>query len=131
MGGGVGHFLSFVRVRCEQWYGALTLMCVIEPIPDLEQFIRPTWWSDAVTYIAFGLGGVFFGGKLGFLTGSALACKYIAGHLESQKHIETAFRKFQVDVLKREIEMLEGKSKGKYSWERIKEKVAGMASSLR
>jgi hypothetical protein len=100
-------------------------------VPDLEPFIRPTRWSDAATYTAFGLGGVFLGGELGFLSGSASAGKYISGYPESQKRIEQAFKKFQVDVLKREIDMLEGKKPGEYSWERMKESAAGMASSLR
>ncbi|KAK0639906.1 hypothetical protein B0T16DRAFT_497871 [Cercophora newfieldiana] len=102
-----------------------------EAIPDLEPYIRPTRWSDAATYTAFGLGGTFLGGELGFLSGSASAGRYIAGYPESQRNIESAFRKFQVDVLKREIDALEGKKRGEYSWESMKEKAAGMASSLR
>ncbi|KAK0622293.1 hypothetical protein B0T14DRAFT_544269 [Immersiella caudata] len=86
---------------------------------------------DAATYAAFGLGGVFLGGELGFLSGSASAGRYISGYPESKKRVEQAFRKFQVDGLKREIDILEGKRKGEYSWEKMKERAAGMVSNLR
>ncbi|KAK4183272.1 hypothetical protein QBC35DRAFT_467418 [Podospora australis] len=102
-----------------------------EAVPDLEPYIRPTRWSDAATYIAFGLGGTFLGGELGFLSGSASAQRTISSYPESRRRIEEAFRKFQVDVLKREIDLLEGKRKGEYSWEKMKDRAAGIASSLK
>lgn len=74
---------------------------------------------------------MFLGGELGFLSGSASAGRTISANPESQKRIEEAFRNFQIDVLKREIDMLEGKRKGMFSWDRMKEQASGMANSLR
>ena len=91
--------------------------------------------SDAATYGAFGLGGLFLGGETGFLTGSASAATLVARDPERQKRIEHAFRRFQVDVMKREISLLEGEDKdadrGEGAWERMKERAGGLASSLR
>ncbi|KAK3377485.1 hypothetical protein B0H63DRAFT_219651 [Podospora didyma] len=120
-----------------------------EAVPDLDPFIRPTGWGDAATFGAFSLGGLFLGGETGFLTGTASATRTISKDPDSRIRIENAFRKFQVDVLKREINSLEkataststtgsggggdsGYSSDKRgSWDRLKEQAAGLASNLR
>lgn len=103
-----------------------------EPLPDLEPFIRPIGWADAATYTAFGLGGLLLGGELGLLTGTASASRTIAQDPESRQRIEEAFRKFQVDVLRREIDMLEdADQKSSFSWDRMKDQAAGMVDNLK
>ncbi|KAK0728859.1 hypothetical protein B0T26DRAFT_673328 [Lasiosphaeria miniovina] len=87
----------------------------------------PTGWGDAATFGAFSLGGMLLGGETGFLTGTASATRLISKDAESQKRIESAFRKFQVDVLKREITALEGQGQSSYSWENIKDQASGMS----
>ncbi|KAK5655628.1 hypothetical protein OQA88_5559 [Cercophora sp. LCS_1] len=102
-----------------------------EAIPDLEPYIRPTRWSDAATYGAFGLGGFFLGGELGLLSGSASAARTISSDPDAKRRIEDAFRKFQIDVLKREVNILEGTDKNSFGWDRIKGQAAGMVGNLR
>jgi hypothetical protein len=48
------------------------------------------------------------------LTGTASASRTVTKDPESRGRIETAFRNYRIDVLKREINQLEGKSKSKF-----------------
>ncbi|OCL14286.1 hypothetical protein AOQ84DRAFT_428988 [Glonium stellatum] len=82
----------------------------IESIPDITPHLQPTRLGDAAAYFFFSIGGLFLGGETGFLTGSASATRTITKDPESRARIEKAFRKFKVDVLKREIQQLEGGS---------------------
>ena len=59
----------------------------------------------------FSLGGLFFGGELGFLTGTASASRTITKDPEARERIEKAFKNYRIDVMKQEIQSLEGKSK--------------------
>ena len=70
--------------------------------------IKPSTLGDVVTYTLFSLGGVFLGGELGMLTGSASARRAISSDTESRRRIEHAFRAFRADVLKQEAKELEG-----------------------
>lgn len=81
------------------------------------------------------------GAETGLLSGSASATRTITRDPDSRKRIEDAFRLFQVDVLKRQLNVLEGQGKssgsgsdsgsGASSWDRLKEQAGGMVSSLR
>jgi hypothetical protein len=117
-----------------------------EPVPDLEPLLRPTRWGDIATYTAFALGGSMLGGEMGLMTGSASATRTITRDPDSRRRIEEAFRLFQVDVLKRQLNALEREGKERnadssrrreseadstYSWERLKDQAGGMVSSLR
>ncbi|KAK3328661.1 hypothetical protein B0T19DRAFT_462310 [Cercophora scortea] len=125
-----------------------------EPIPDLEPYLRPTLWGDAATFGAFMTGGLFLGGETGFLTGTAAAGRMMNKDPESRRRIEDAFRLFQADVLRRQLDLLEKKRKGEKKkrgvgsagigeqeewegedsggeWERLKGQASGLASSLR
>lgn len=78
-----------------------------EQIPDLTQYMRPTKWGDWATYFFFGLGGVFLGGETGFLTGSWAAARLITQDPARKDRVEEAYRRFRIDLLKKEIEKLE------------------------
>lgn len=78
-----------------------------EPIPDMTKFMKPSTLGDIAAYTFGGAGGVFIGGELGLLGGSVSASSSLGKDPESRKRIETAFRRFKADVLRREAEMLE------------------------
>ncbi|KAK3324997.1 hypothetical protein B0H66DRAFT_547214 [Apodospora peruviana] len=104
-----------------------------EPIPDLEPYIRPTFWGDAATYTGLSLGGLFLGGECGFLTGTASASNTIMKDPESRRRIEDAFRLFQVDLLKKQLSSLEAtiQDSSPSSWDKLKGQASGLANSLR
>jgi len=105
--------------------------------------MKPTFLSDAATYLAFGVFGSFLGGEMGLIAGSASAGRAITSDLASQRRIEDAFRKFQIDVLQRQIKKLESgidKSNAgntdptdgeQSSWEKLRDQAAGLASNLK
>jgi hypothetical protein len=82
-----------------------------EAIPDVTELLRPSTMGDILTYTLFGAGGILLGGETGLLTGAWSAKRSIAQDPESRQRIETAFKSFRVDVLKKEIEMLESGKK--------------------
>ncbi|KAI4284379.1 MAG: hypothetical protein L6R35_004926 [Caloplaca aegaea] len=65
--------------------------------------------GDIAAYTFFGFGGLFLGGESGLLTGSAAAARRITGDPESRERIETAFRRFRADVLRKEADELDQK----------------------
>lgn len=81
-----------------------------EPIPDISAQLAPSKWGDAATYFFFSVAGLFLGGELGLMTGTASASRTITRDPAAKERIEKAFKNFRVDVLKREIKQLEGKS---------------------
>jgi hypothetical protein len=54
---------------------------------------------------------LFLGGELGLITGTASASRTITKDPESRARIEKAFKNYRIDVLQREIQSLQGKSK--------------------
>jgi hypothetical protein len=82
-----------------------------EPIPDISAKLSPSRWGDAATFILFSIGGTFLGGEIGLLTGTASASRTITQDPESRERIEKAFKNYRIDVLKREIQQMQGKSK--------------------
>ncbi|KAH7084953.1 hypothetical protein BKA63DRAFT_548208 [Paraphoma chrysanthemicola] len=82
-----------------------------EPIPDISAKLSPSRWGDAATYFLFSIGGLFLGGEIGLLTGTASASRTITKDPASRERIEKAFKNYRIDVLKREIQAMEGKSK--------------------
>jgi hypothetical protein len=83
-----------------------------EPIPDITaQISGPSRWGDAATYFLFSIGGLFLGGELGLLTGTASASRTITKDPAAKERIEKAFKNYRIDVLKREIDSLQGKSR--------------------
>jgi hypothetical protein len=84
----------------------------IEPVPDISaQLSGPSKWGDAATYFLFSVGGLFLGGEIGLLTGTASASRTVTKDPEARARIEKAFKNYRIDVLKREITQLQGKSK--------------------
>jgi len=79
-----------------------------EEIPDLTPMLQPTSLGDVATYLFFSAGGLFIGGETGLLTGSYMATRTINQDPESKARIETAFRKYKADVLRKEAERLDG-----------------------
>ena len=84
---------------------------MLEPIPDVTAQLAPSKWGDAATYFFFSLGGLFLGGEGGFLTGTASASRTITSDPAAKERIEKAFKNYRIDVMKQEIQVLEGKSK--------------------
>ncbi|KAF1976037.1 hypothetical protein BU23DRAFT_457290 [Bimuria novae-zelandiae CBS 107.79] len=82
-----------------------------EPIPDISAQLAPSKWGDTATYFFFSLGGLFLGGEGGFLTGTASASRAITKDPEAKARIEKAFKNYRIDVMKQEIQALEGKNK--------------------
>lgn len=83
-----------------------------EPIPDMTAQMRgPSRWGDAAAFFFFSVGGLFLGGELGLLTGTASASRVVTRDAESRQRIEKAFKNYRIDVLQREIEALRGKSR--------------------
>ncbi|KAJ5391281.1 hypothetical protein N7509_006771 [Penicillium cosmopolitanum] len=78
-----------------------------EPIPDLTPLLKPTTLGDFATYFFASAGGLFLGGELGFAAGAASASSSISADPERRKRIETAFRRFRADVLRREADELD------------------------
>ena len=79
-----------------------------EALPDLAPFVKPSPIGDIAAYTFFGFGGLFFGGELGLLSGSSSASRRINEDSEGRKRIETAFRRFRADVLRKEADALDG-----------------------
>ncbi|KAL8725036.1 MAG: hypothetical protein Q9166_007611 [cf. Caloplaca sp. 2 TL-2023] len=82
-----------------------------EAIPDVTPYMRPSTLGDVAAYTFFGFGGLFIGGETGIFTGSSSAGRAISGNPESRERIETAFRRFRADVLRKEADTLD-KRKG-------------------
>lgn len=79
-----------------------------EAIPDIAPLIKPSTFGDFLTYTFFASGGILLGGELGLLIGGATAKRSITSDPETRQRIENAFRSFRADVLRKEIEQLEG-----------------------
>ncbi|KAF4345148.1 hypothetical protein FBEOM_854 [Fusarium beomiforme] len=82
----------------------------IEPIPDITDQLAPSKWGDAATYFFFSVGGLFLGGETGLLSGTASASRTITKNPEVKERVEKAWRNYRIDVMKREIKELEGRS---------------------
>ena len=80
----------------------------IEPIPDITALLQPSTLGDVATYLLFSAGGLFLGGETGLLTGTYSATRSISRDPESRARIETAFKKFRADVLRKEATRLDG-----------------------
>lgn len=80
-------------------------------MPDITNQLAPSKWGDAATYFFFSVGGLFLGGELGFVSGTASASRTITKDPESKARIEKAFKNYRIDVMKQEIQQMEGKSK--------------------
>jgi hypothetical protein len=70
--------------------------------------LKPTTLGDVATYVLFSSGGLFLGGETGLLTGSYSASSTVTRDPEIKARIETAFRKFRADVLRKEADWLDG-----------------------
>lgn len=80
----------------------------LEAIPNIIPLLKPSTLGDVATYFFFGAGGLFLGGETGLLTGSGSAAGTVSSDPESRARIETAFRKFRADVLRKEADTLDG-----------------------
>lgn len=78
-----------------------------ETLPDLSGVLRPSKLGDFATYTLLGMGGLFFGGETGLLTGSFRARQVIAGDRESRERIQKAFQRFQADALRKQADLLD------------------------
>ncbi|KAJ5156427.1 hypothetical protein N7492_009230 [Penicillium capsulatum] len=78
-----------------------------ESIPDLTPLLKPSAVGDFATYFFASMGGLFLGGEIGLASGAASASRSITADPDSKQRIETAFRKFRADVLRKEAESLD------------------------
>ena len=86
-----------------------------EAVPDLTPIMKPSTLGDVATYTLLGAGGLFFGGETGLLTGTFRARSSIGADRESRERIETAFRRFRADVLRKQADALDRKEGSLYS----------------
>ena len=82
-----------------------------EAIPDIGPLLKPSGAGDVITYTFFGIAGLFLGGETGLLTGSWAAQRTIAQQPDTKDRVEKAFRSFRADVMRKQIEQLEGEKK--------------------
>jgi len=78
-----------------------------EALPDLTPMLKPSPLGDAAAYFFFGAGGLFVGGETGLLLGSYSAKRAITSDPERKARIETAYKRFRADILRRELALLE------------------------
>lgn len=78
-----------------------------EAIPGKTLLLKPSILGGVVTYTFFGFGGLFLGGETGLLTGSASARRSITRDPEMKSRIETVFRRFKADVLRKQADELD------------------------
>jgi len=69
--------------------------------------MKPSTLGDAATYLFFSAGGLFAFGELGALIGGFSASRTVSADPAARQRIETAFRRFRADVLRREAERME------------------------
>ncbi|KII86216.1 hypothetical protein PLICRDRAFT_177796 [Plicaturopsis crispa FD-325 SS-3] len=78
------------------------------PLPDTaELFSPPSPTTTAISGFLFGTAGLFLGGELGLWTGTGSARRTINRDFDTSRRIETAFRKFKADVLRKQAEDLD------------------------
>jgi len=87
-----------------------------EAIPDITPLMKPTPLGDAMAFTFFGIAGLFLGGEAGLLTGSWSAKRTISQDPATRQRVENAFRSFRADVMRKQIEELEGGSKKEPFW---------------
>jgi len=87
-----------------------------EPLPDISAFAKPTTLGDIAAYSLFSAGGLFVGGELGLLGGGAAANRTISSDPDSRARIETAFKKFRADVLRKEADALDKSTSTSSLW---------------
>lgn len=85
-----------------------------EAIPDITPLLKPTTLGDFATYTFFAAGGIFIGGEVGLLVGGFTAKRTITNDPETRQRIEKAFKAFRADVLRKQIEQLEGGDKRQF-----------------
>ncbi|KAJ5328888.1 hypothetical protein N7452_009278 [Penicillium brevicompactum] len=78
-----------------------------ESIPDLTPLLKPTTLGDFATYFFASAGGLLLGGELGFAGGAAKATSGISSEPESKRRIETAFRRFRSDLLRKQADAID------------------------
>jgi len=78
-----------------------------EALPDLAAYAKPTTLGDIAAYGLFSAGGLFLGGELGLIGGGAAANRAISRDAASRARIETAFKKFRADVLRKQADALD------------------------
>ncbi|PVH93424.1 hypothetical protein DM02DRAFT_619300 [Periconia macrospinosa] len=81
------------------------------PVPDLTEQLAPSKWADAASFFFFSMGGLFLGGELGFLSGTAAASRTITKNPKTRERIEKAFKNYRIDAMKQEIKRLEDADK--------------------
>ncbi|KAL8814585.1 MAG: hypothetical protein Q9223_006201 [Gallowayella weberi] len=81
----------------------------LEAIPDVTPLMRPSTLGDIAAYTFFGFGGLILGGETGLFTGSASAGKILSRDIGSMERIETAFRRFRAEVLRKEADAIDKK----------------------
>ncbi|KKK23513.1 hypothetical protein P175DRAFT_0502587 [Aspergillus ochraceoroseus IBT 24754] len=78
-----------------------------ESIPDITPLLKPTTLGDFATYFFASAGGLFLGGELGFLAGASSGSRDLLGDPERKKRVESAFRKFRAEMLRKQADELD------------------------
>ncbi|KAF2204746.1 hypothetical protein GQ43DRAFT_437630 [Delitschia confertaspora ATCC 74209] len=85
------------------------------PVPDITNMMQPSKWGDVATITFFSIAGLFLGGETGLMTGTASGARTISSDPQAKERIEKAFRNYRIDVMKKQIQELEGHDKDKSS----------------
>jgi len=80
----------------------------LEALPDVSEFVRPTTFGDFAAFFFFTAGGLFVGGETGLLVGSFTAGRMVTKDSEARARIDTAFRNYKAEVLRKEADKLDG-----------------------
>lgn len=96
---------------------------IVVEIPDVAAHVAaPSAVGDIAAYTLLGMGGLFLGGETGLLTGSAVARRRVLGDEARVGRVREAYRRFRIDVLRKEAEELEkGAAGGKGTGEGAQE----------
>ncbi|KAJ9494017.1 hypothetical protein LTR99_010950 [Exophiala xenobiotica] len=122
LGVGLGGFLAYrVRANRKAFYQAFRATEKPthvkfadgreEAIPDVTSLLQPTTMGDVFTYTFFSIAGLFLGGETGLLTGTWSARRTLEKNSDTKARVEKAWRSFRADVLRKQIEELEGGKK--------------------
>jgi len=95
--------------RVVREYRLTSALPILRSRSGVTLFLRLSTLGDVAAYTFFGFGGLFIGGETGFLTGSGSAVRTINRDPEARERIETAFRRFRADVLRKEADALDKK----------------------
>lgn len=87
------------------------MLSSVENLPDLKPPRSPNIFRLWGTYLLFGYAGISIGDIAGMVIGARSAFTTIRQDPEVNLRIGAGFRKYQVEILRKEVDRLEGEKK--------------------